>query len=89
MRSKKIRLDQTGILSLIRHLAILEDISVIRYIALLLYIVAPEETCFKSIVNIAWKIYTGELLQSTSNIVSLHKSTFLAYHLKLGKAKCR
>ena len=50
VRSKKIRLDQTGIPSSIRHLAILENISVLRYIALLLYIVASGETDFKSIV---------------------------------------
>ena len=59
LRSKKFRLDQTGILGSIRQLAILENISVIRYVALLLYIVASEETGFKTIVNMAWKIYTG------------------------------
>ena len=61
MRSKKIRLDQTGILSSIRQLAILEQISIVRYVALLLYIVAMEEIGFKNIANIAWKIYTNEI----------------------------
>ena len=32
MRSKKIRLDQTGILSSIRQLATLEQISIVRYV---------------------------------------------------------
>ena len=89
MRSKKIRLDQTGILSSIRQLSILEQISIVRYVALLLYIVAMEETGFKDIANIAWKIYTNEIFQSTTTIVSPEKSTFLAYHPKLGKEKWR
>ena len=89
LRSKKIRLDQTGILSSIRQLANLEKISVIRYVALLLYLVATEEIGFKSVANIAWKIYNSETLQSVTNIVSPEKSTFLAYHLKLGKGKWR
>ena len=89
LHSKKFRLDQTGILGSIRQLAILENISVIRYVALLLYIVASEETGFKTIVNMAWKKYTGEFIPTNNNTVCPEKSTFLAYHLKLGKAKWR
>ena len=77
MRSKKIRLNQTGILSSIRQLAILEQISIVRYVALQLCIVTMEEIGFKNIANIAWKIYTNEIFQSTTTIV------FLAYHLKV------
>ncbi|KAI6646282.1 hypothetical protein LOD99_9313 [Oopsacas minuta] len=58
VRSKNIRLDQTGILTSIRQLAQLENISVIRYVALLLYIVAVEQIGFKGIANIAWKSIT-------------------------------
>ncbi|KAI6646853.1 hypothetical protein LOD99_9122 [Oopsacas minuta] len=78
VRSKKIRLDQTGILTSIRQLAQLENISVIRYVALLLYIVAVEQIGFKGIANIAWKIYNEESTPTLSNIVSPEKSTFLA-----------
>ncbi|KAI6659433.1 hypothetical protein LOD99_10781 [Oopsacas minuta] len=85
VRSKKTRLDQTGILTSIRQLAQLENISVIPYVALLLYIVAVEQIGFKGITNIAWKIYNEESIPTLSNIVSPEKSTFLAYQLKLGK----
>ena len=60
IRSKKIRLDQIGILSSIRNLESLENISVVRYIALLLYIVAIEEIGLKNIAIIAWKTYSRE-----------------------------
>ncbi|KAI6655664.1 hypothetical protein LOD99_1804 [Oopsacas minuta] len=89
VRSKKIRLDQTGILNSIRQLAQLGNISVIRYVALLLYIVAVEQIGFKGIANIAWKIYNEESIPTLSNMVSPEKSTFLAYQLKLGKGKWR
>ncbi|KAI6658207.1 hypothetical protein LOD99_15476 [Oopsacas minuta] len=46
--SKKIRLDQTGILTSFRQLAQLENISVIRYVALLLHIAAVEQIGFKA-----------------------------------------
>ncbi|KAI6655735.1 hypothetical protein LOD99_1877 [Oopsacas minuta] len=85
VRSKKIRLDQTGILTSIRQLAQLENISVIRYVPLLLYIVAVEQIGFKGIVNIAWKIYNEESILTLSNIVSPEKSRFLVYQLKSGK----
>ncbi|KAI6653118.1 hypothetical protein LOD99_3954 [Oopsacas minuta] len=71
------------------QLAQLENISVIRYVALLLYIVAVEQIGFKGIANIAWKIYNEESIPTLSNIVSPEKSTFLAYQLKLGKGKWR
>ena len=82
-------LDQTGILSSIRQLATLEQISTVRYVALLLYTVAMEEISFKNIANIAWKVYSSEIFHSTTNLVSPEKSTFLAYKLKLGKGKWR
>ena len=69
IRSKKIRFDQIGILSSIRNLASLENISVIRYIAL--HIVAIEEIGLKNIANIAWKIYSGEEPENVHTKVSL------------------
>ncbi|KAI6655336.1 hypothetical protein LOD99_2171 [Oopsacas minuta] len=69
------------------QLSQLENISVIRYAALLLYIVAVEQIGFKGIANIAWKIYNEESIPTLSNIVSPEKSTFLAYQVKLGKGK--
>ncbi|KAI6648993.1 hypothetical protein LOD99_6876 [Oopsacas minuta] len=85
VHSKKIRFDQTGILTAIRQLAQLENISVIRYGVIHLNIVAVELIGFKGIANIAWKIYNEESMPTLSNIVSPEKSTFLAYQLKLGK----
>ncbi|KAI6649968.1 hypothetical protein LOD99_6332 [Oopsacas minuta] len=69
------------------QLAQLENISVIRYVALLLYIVAVEQIGFKVIANIAWRIYNEESIPTPTNIASTEKSTFLAYQLKLGKGE--
>ncbi|KAI6652933.1 hypothetical protein LOD99_4010 [Oopsacas minuta] len=83
--SKKIRLDQNGILTYFRQLAQLENNSVLRYIALPLYIVAVEQIGFKGIANIAWKIYNEESIPTLSNIASPEKSAFLAHQLKMEK----
>ncbi|KAI6647461.1 hypothetical protein LOD99_12457 [Oopsacas minuta] len=53
IKSKKIRLDQIGLLSSIRHLASLENTSVIRYIELHSYIVVIEKIGLKNIANTA------------------------------------
>ncbi|KAI6648395.1 hypothetical protein LOD99_8185 [Oopsacas minuta] len=74
--SKKIRSDRTGILTWIRQLAQLENISIICYVALLLYIVAVEQIGIYGIANIPLKMHKEESVPTLSNIVSPEKSTF-------------